>query len=79
MPIQHISQEFRQWTEDRGIRLRLIQPGKPSQNAYVKRFIPTVRHEWLDLTIFEFWSAKKRLRLRFPCASMRDTLPMLVD
>jgi putative transposase len=30
-----------------------IQPGKPQQNAYVERYNRTVRHEWLDLCIFE--------------------------
>ena len=50
---EHLSQIFRQWAEDRGIQLRFIQPGKPAQNAYVERFNRTVRHEWLNLTIFE--------------------------
>ena len=30
-----------------------IQRGKPTQNAYVKRFNRTVRHEWLDEHLFE--------------------------
>jgi putative transposase len=29
------------------------QPGKLQQNAYVERYNRTVRHEWLDLYIFE--------------------------
>ena len=33
--------------------IRYIQPGKPAQNAYVEWYNRTVRHEWLDLTIFE--------------------------
>ncbi len=30
-----------------------IEPGTPTQNAYVERFNRTVRHEWLDLHLFE--------------------------
>ena len=41
------------WAEKHGIDLTCIQPGKPQQNAYVERYNRTVRHEWLDLYIFE--------------------------
>ncbi len=47
------SAAFQTWAEDRGIRVMFIQPGKPTQNAYVERFNRTVRHEWLDLHLFE--------------------------
>ena len=41
------------WAEKQGITLTYIQPGKLQQNAYVERYNRTVRHEWLDLYIFE--------------------------
>ena len=47
------SGEFQNWAERRGIRLLFIQPGKPTQNAYVERWNRTVRHEWLDQHLFE--------------------------
>ena len=48
-----ISGRLMEWAEDKGITLTYIQPGKPQQNAYVERYNRTVRHEWLDLYIFE--------------------------
>jgi putative transposase len=47
------SAEFQTWAAKRGIRLIYIQPGKPTQNAYVERYNRTVRHEWLDQHLFE--------------------------
>jgi len=42
-----------EWTIKNKITLLYIQPGKPTQNAYVERFNRTVRHEWLDLHAFD--------------------------
>ena len=39
--------------DGRSITLLYIQPGKPTQNAYVERFNRTVRHEWLNMHMFE--------------------------
>jgi putative transposase len=39
---------FRTWAEQHGVHVMSIQPGKPTQNAYVERFNRTVRHEWLS-------------------------------
>ena len=47
------SGEFRAWAEKHNIQQIFIQPGKPTQNAYVERFNRTVRHEWLDQHLFE--------------------------
>ena len=50
---EYISGTLMEWAEHKGIALAHIQPGKPQQNAYVERYNRTVRHEWLDLHIFE--------------------------
>jgi len=36
------------WAYDRGVSLRLIQPGKPTQNAYVESFNGRLRDECLN-------------------------------
>ncbi len=50
---EYISQTLKDWTIKNQITLLYIQPGKPTQNAYIERFNHTARHEWLDLYLFE--------------------------
>ena len=50
---EYISQELINWTNKQQITLIYIQPGKPTQNAYIERFNRTARHEWLELYLFE--------------------------
>ena len=50
---EYISQTLIDWANRHQITLMYIQPGKPTQNAYVERFNRTVRHEWLELHLFE--------------------------
>ena len=47
------STEYQTWAARHRIRLIYIQPGKPTQNAYVEQYNRTVRHEWLDQHLFE--------------------------
>ncbi len=50
---EYASAELMSWAAAQDIRLLFIQPGKPTQNAYIERFNHTARHEWLDLHLFE--------------------------
>jgi len=49
---EYISQTLVNWANEQQITLLYIQPGKPTQNAYIERFNRTARHEWLDLHLF---------------------------
>ncbi|WP_289032246.1 IS3 family transposase, partial [uncultured Paraglaciecola sp.] len=50
---EYISNQLITWANQHQITILYIQPGKPTQNAYVERFNRTARHEWLDLHMFE--------------------------
>lgn len=49
---EYVSKTLVDWANDNKITLMYIQPGKPTQNAYVERYNRTVRHEWLDMHEF---------------------------
>jgi|TARA_B110000967_G_scaffold29720_1_gene27935 putative transposase len=50
---EYISHQLVEWARNKHVILLFIQPGKPTQNAYIERFNRTARHEWLDMHMFE--------------------------
>jgi len=62
---EYISQKLMSWSQDNDISLLFIQPGKPSQNAYVERYNRTVRHEWLSLHDFDSIDHAQELATRW--------------
>jgi putative transposase len=49
---EFISQRLDTWCKDRNITLAFIQPGKPTQNAYVERLNGSLRRELLNAYVF---------------------------
>jgi putative transposase len=62
---EYISAELVAWANRKRITLIYIQPGKPTQNAYIERFNRTARHEWLDMHIFESLSHAQSLATKW--------------
>ena len=48
------------WSEERGVRLEFIQPGKPAQNAYAESFNGRLRDECLNVNWFTRLSDARR-------------------
>jgi putative transposase len=49
---EFISHLLQQWCEDNAITLQYIQPGKPTQNAYIERKNGSIRRELLNAYLF---------------------------
>ncbi len=49
---EFISAKLDHWCREHGITLTFIQPGKPTQNAYVERFNGSMRRELLSAYVF---------------------------
>jgi len=50
---EFISDALDQWCRENNITLAYIQPGKPTQNAYVERCNGNIRREFLNTSVFQ--------------------------
>ncbi|MBK8968007.1 MAG: IS3 family transposase [Lewinellaceae bacterium] len=49
---EFISYKLQEWAADKKIKIKFIQPGKPTQNGIIERLNGTVRKEYLNLHWF---------------------------
>ena len=58
---EFISKALQNWATDNNIRMKYIQPGSPTQNAYVERFNRYFREDVLDAYLFNDLSEVRKL------------------
>ena len=49
---EFISKALQAWMQQNGIKLKHIEPGSPTQNAYIERFNRSFREDVLDAYLF---------------------------
>ena len=60
-----VSLTLAQWTEEHGVMLEFIRPGKPTQNAFIERFNRTYRTEILDFYLFRTLNEAREITERW--------------
>ncbi|EDQ8758783.1 IS3 family transposase [Salmonella enterica] len=62
---EFISLALAEWAEQHAVKLEFIQPGKPTQNAFIERFNRTYRTEILDFYLFRTLNEAREITERW--------------